>query len=109
MFQFFLEKICCFFRSCTDFCFSSNFSAQASGLPLLDPFLSKTSNFTGGVNFAVAGATALDPDFFTTRNIGTLWTSLSLDTQIFWFLEYKTKFCATYTGGIAKFHSYMIY
>eukprot|EP00253_Pinus_taeda_P033064 PITA_33064 len=72
-------------------------------MPLLDPFLGKTSNFTSGINFAVAGATALDPAFFTARNIGPLWTSLSLDTQIFWFLGYKTKFCATYAGDCEEY------
>lgn len=75
-----------------------DYIAQASGLPMLDPYLNNTSNFSNGVNFAVAGATALPPAFFAARNIGPLWTKFSLDTQIYWFLKYKTVFCATYAG-----------
>eukprot|EP00253_Pinus_taeda_P000985 PITA_00985 len=79
-----------------------DYIAQASGLPFLDPYLNiaNTSKFPAtGVNFAVAGATALSPDFFRARNIGPIATPFSLDTQIQWFLLYKQKFCATFQGG----------
>jgi len=74
-------------------------TANASGLPLLDPYLrNRTSTFKGGVNFAVAGATALDPDFFSSKNITLLGTRFSLDTQIQWFLSLRPKICASYRG-----------
>lgn len=82
-----------------------DYIAQASGMPLLAPYLSKkNSTFKRGVNFAVAGATALDPAFFTSRNIGPLMTGFSLDTQIQWFLSQRQKFCATYRGRDCNKH-----
>lgn len=41
-------------------------AAEALGLPFVPPYLSGRSaeDFAGGANFAVAGATALSPDFF---------------------------------------------
>ena len=59
--------------------------AQALGLSFLDLYLNikNNSKFTSGVNFIVAGATALKPAFFKARNLGSHFTTrFSLDTQI---------------------------
>lgn len=79
-----------------------DYIAQASGLPFVAPYLSNTSKFevagstvnTSGVNFAVAGATALEPGFFVAKSISPPMTSFSLDTQIQWFLEFRKNVCS---------------
>ncbi|KAM0939489.1 putative carboxylesterase [Dioscorea sansibarensis] len=42
--------------------FLSIFVTEALGLPFLAPYLEQGTNFNQGANFAVSGATALDPD-----------------------------------------------
>lgn len=74
-----------------------DYIAQASGLPLLVPYLAGSTANTNGVNFAVAGATALEPAFFVKRLKMPPMTLFSLDKQIHWFLEYRKKICANST------------
>eukprot|EP00253_Pinus_taeda_P033086 PITA_33086 len=73
-----------------------DFLATALGFPFLQPYLKvgtlPLSERESGVNFAVAGATALDPSFLTERLILTQ-TELSLDVQIGWFQELKQTTC----------------
>jgi hypothetical protein len=69
-------------------------AAQAFGLPLLQPYLSRGKDVRQGVNFAVGGATAMDPPFF--EGIGAsdkLWTNLSLSVQLDWFEKLKPSLC----------------
>lgn len=65
-----------------------DFIAQALGLPFIPPYLGHTSqDFQNGVNFAVAGATALDsagPD---------IHTNYSLGIQLGWFRKLKPSLC----------------
>ena len=63
-------------------------SATALGFPFLQPSLKVGNEMEYGVNFAVAGATALDTSFLTERSIFTQ-TDLSLDVQIGWFQDLK--------------------
>eukprot|EP00262_Sarcandra_glabra_P009649 TRINITY_DN24131_c0_g1_i1.p1 TRINITY_DN24131_c0_g1~~TRINITY_DN24131_c0_g1_i1.p1 ORF type:complete len:385 (+),score=21.89 TRINITY_DN24131_c0_g1_i1:55-1209(+) len=75
-----------------------DFMAEAFGLPLLPPYLSSTNvdDFRQGVNFAVSGATALDPSFFEERNLSkALSTNFSLSVQLDWFKELKSSICIT--------------
>jgi hypothetical protein len=71
------------------------YAAQAFGLPLLPPYLpSQGKDLRQGVNFAVGGATAMDPPFF--EEIGAsdkLWTNLSLSVQLGWFNKIKPSLC----------------
>ncbi|GER33403.1 GDSL esterase/lipase, partial [Striga asiatica] len=46
-----------------------DFTAASVGLPPLNPYLKKYASFENGVNFAVAGATALNMSFFTSKGI----------------------------------------
>ncbi|XP_078151786.1 GDSL esterase/lipase At1g28640-like [Carex rostrata] len=64
-----------------------DFIAEEYGLQLIPPYLSKesTENFLHGVNFAVAGATALDNSFFESNGIEVSWTNYSLGAQLEWF------------------------
>lgn len=66
-------------------------------MPYLPPYLSlgKGAKFEHGVNFAVAGATALDAKFFYDRNIGQiLWTNDTLNVQLAWFKNLKSSLCS---------------
>lgn len=73
-----------------------DFIAEANGLPYLPPYLAiaKGQKSQHGVNFAVAGATALDAKFFYDKNIGNiLWTNDSLSVQVSWFKKLKSSLC----------------
>ncbi|XP_022854910.1 GDSL esterase/lipase At5g45910 [Olea europaea var. sylvestris] len=76
-----------------------DFVAEAYGLPYLPPYLALAKGnkkFEHGVNFAVAGATAVDVRFFYDRNIGKIvWTNSSLGVQLEWFKKLKSTFCST--------------
>uniref|UniRef100_A0A0E0MT30 Esterase n=1 Tax=Oryza rufipogon TaxID=4529 RepID=A0A0E0MT30_ORYRU len=81
---------------CSDGRLVVDFLAQAFGLPLLQPYLSRGEDVTRGVNFAVGGATAMDPPFF--EEIGAsdkLWTNLSLSVQLGWFEQLKPSLCSS--------------
>ncbi|XP_008777734.2 GDSL esterase/lipase At1g28570-like [Phoenix dactylifera] len=74
-----------------------DFIAQASGLPLVPPYLAGTSaqDFRYGANFAVAGATALDNDFFRAKGLNVTWTEYSLGVQFNWFKQLLPSLCST--------------
>ncbi|KAL6574066.1 hypothetical protein OROHE_001608 [Orobanche hederae] len=84
---------------CSDGRLIIDFIAEAYGLPYLPPYLALTKGdvkFEHGVNFAVAGATALDAKFFYDRKIGQiLWTNDSLSVQLGWFNKLKSSLCST--------------
>ncbi|XP_038882473.1 GDSL esterase/lipase At5g45910 isoform X3 [Benincasa hispida] len=91
-----------FFRHATGRCSDGrlviDFIAEAFGLPHLPPYLGlkQGQNFSRGVNFAVAGATALDADFFYKRKSGIiLWTNHSLTVQLGWFRNLKSSLCTS--------------
>lgn len=76
--------------------------AEACGLPYLPPYLAlaKGEKLQHGVNFAVAGATALDAKFFYDQKIGQiLWTNDSLSVQLGWFKKLKQTLCTTKQGN----------
>lgn len=66
-----------------------DFLCESLSLPHLQPYKNSSSDFSSGVNFAIAGATALSSDFFTQFKIGhsLMWKSIpeSFQTQIDWF------------------------
>ncbi|KAL0398492.1 UNVERIFIED_CONTAM: GDSL esterase/lipase [Sesamum radiatum] len=83
---------------CSDGRLIVDFIAEAYGLPYLRPYLAlgKGEKVEHGVNFAVAGATALDAKFFYDRKIGQiLWTNDSLSVQLGWFTDLKSTLCST--------------
>nr|XP_010925697.1 GDSL esterase/lipase At1g28570 isoform X2 [Elaeis guineensis] len=90
---------------CSDGRLIVDFLASAFGLPFLPPYLAHGQNIRQGVNFAVVGATALDPAFFQ----GLLadgafpFTNLSLSTQLRWFEELKPSLCNTTTACAGYF------
>ncbi|XP_062162707.1 GDSL esterase/lipase At5g45910-like [Alnus glutinosa] len=83
---------------CSDGRLVVDFIAEAFGLPYLPPYLSIADgkDFRHGVNFAVAGATALDSQFFYERKIEKLlWTNDSLSVQLGWFKKLKPSLCTS--------------
>ncbi|CAI9112992.1 OLC1v1013508C1 [Oldenlandia corymbosa var. corymbosa] len=62
-----------------------DFVAQKLSLPFLPPYLSKTADKSSGVNFAVAGSTAIIHSFFAKNNLTLDITPQSLLTQLAWF------------------------
>ncbi|KAK4399206.1 GDSL esterase/lipase [Sesamum angolense] len=83
---------------CSDGRLIVDFIAEAYGLPYLRPYLAlaKGEKVEHGVNFAVAGATALDAKLFYDRKIGQiLWTNDSLSVQLGWFNNLKSTLCST--------------
>lgn len=69
-----------------------DFLANTLSLPFLLPYLNnEASDFSNGVNFAVAGSTALDHQFFVRHNISIDVTPQSLSTQLLWFDTYLKK------------------
>ncbi|XP_057463521.1 LOW QUALITY PROTEIN: GDSL esterase/lipase At5g45910-like [Actinidia eriantha] len=83
---------------CSDGRLVIDFIAEACGLPYVPPYLSLgTGNkVQHGVNFAVAGATALEAQLFYDKGIGQmLWTNHSLSVQLGWFKNLKSTLCNT--------------
>ncbi|XVF40375.1 hypothetical protein PTKIN_Ptkin01aG0108300 [Pterospermum kingtungense] len=77
--------------------FNTQQAAEAFSLPYLPPYLAvkEGQTFQHGVNFAFAGATALDAEFFYERNIGPiLWTNNSLNVQLSCFRKLKYTLCS---------------
>ncbi|KAG9457640.1 hypothetical protein H6P81_002148 [Aristolochia fimbriata] len=81
---------------CSDGRLMIDFIARRFGLPVLDAYLDTNSSFVHGVNFAVAGATALDPSYLETA-AGVLmpFTRSSLDVQLGWFETHLASLCSS--------------
>ncbi|CBI39527.3 hypothetical protein VitviT2T_020916 [Vitis vinifera] len=56
--------------------------ALEAGLPFLNPYLKKDSDFSHGVNFAVTGATALSTSFLAAKGVISPVTNSSLNVQL---------------------------
>ncbi|XP_014517982.1 GDSL esterase/lipase At5g45910 [Vigna radiata var. radiata] len=83
---------------CSDGRLVIDFIAEAYKLQYLLPYLAltKDQNIHPGVNFAVAGATALDTKFFIEAGLGKfLWTNNSLNIQLGWFKKLKPSLCTS--------------
>ncbi|KAL2945151.1 hypothetical protein RDABS01_022862 [Bienertia sinuspersici] len=64
-------------------------------LPFLDPYLKKDGNFSHGVNFAVAGASALNATTLAKKGIQLKSTNSSLLVQLDWFKSHLNSICST--------------
>ena len=65
-----------------------DFVAEALSLPYLPPYKHHKGNDTFGVNFAVAGSTAINHEFFVRNNLSLDMTPQSIQTQLLWFNRY---------------------
>ncbi|KAM3193154.1 hypothetical protein ACQJBY_069996 [Aegilops geniculata] len=73
---------------CSDGLLMIDFLAQDMGLPFLSPYLAKNMSFDHGANFAVAGATAMDPADQFNRTFSMPFSANSLKLQLRWFKDF---------------------
>ncbi|XP_074327349.1 GDSL esterase/lipase At1g28590-like [Apium graveolens] len=78
-----------------------DFLAQYLEIPLVPPYIdsknkrSPANNFLSGVNFAVAGATAMNKKSFEEKGVHIMVKNISLETQLIWFKELLPSLCKT--------------
>ncbi|ESQ33990.1 hypothetical protein EUTSA_v10009438mg, partial [Eutrema salsugineum] len=73
-----------------------DFIAEFLGLPYVPPYFgSQNGSFEKGVNFAVAGATALERVFLESRGIHYAYTNVSLRVQLQSFKESLPNLCGS--------------
>ncbi|XP_049394056.1 GDSL esterase/lipase At1g28590-like [Solanum stenotomum] len=81
-----------------------DFIAEGMGFPLVPPYvgvmknMSRSKNSLRGVNFAVAGATAVDISYLEKRGIKNPATNVSLGTQLEWFKQMLPILCDSPTS-----------
>ncbi|XP_074557776.1 GDSL esterase/lipase At1g28580-like [Curcuma longa] len=81
---------------CSDGRLIVDFLAQALGLPLVPPYLSGETS-PEGANFAVAGCTALDNEFFRSLGLEISGSNYSLGVQMEWFRQLLPSICSSYS------------
>ncbi|KAF3944933.1 hypothetical protein CMV_028654 [Castanea mollissima] len=82
-----------------------DYIAQSAGIPLLDPYLNKNASFVRGrgVNFAVAGATALSASVLKDENITSpVIDSYSLSVQLDWMSTFFSNICLNHDDCVEK-------
>ncbi|XWS11212.1 hypothetical protein CRYUN_Cryun38cG0064900 [Craigia yunnanensis] len=76
-----------------------DFLAEALGFPFLPPYFGgkngTSQSFQKGVNFAVAGATALDSAFLEERGIHSHSTNISLGDEVGFFKDFLPSLCSS--------------
>ncbi|XP_027172263.1 GDSL esterase/lipase At5g03980-like [Coffea eugenioides] len=85
-----------------------DFISRALNLPLLDPYLKRTGVFNQGVDFAVAGSTALDTSFFQARNIPVPISNTPLSAQMQWFKDHLKSVCRSPSDCAARLQRSLI-
>ncbi|KAF7138041.1 hypothetical protein RHSIM_Rhsim07G0191300 [Rhododendron simsii] len=88
-----------FFKRATGRCSNGllmiDYFAISAGLPFLNPYENIGADFGHGVNFAVAGATALPVEFLASKLIFSLLTESSLSVQLDWMSGHFSSICST--------------
>lgn len=75
-----------------------DFVAEKLSLPYLPPYLNTRADKSNGVNFAVAGSTAIEHKFFIKNNVTLNITPQSLQTELYWFSKFlKNQGCINST------------
>ncbi|CAA0826342.1 GDSL esterase/lipase, partial [Striga hermonthica] len=75
---------------------------RAAGLPLLHPYKDPNGEFSHGVNFAVAGSTALRSDTLAAMRVFSRGTRSSLDVQLGWLSTYLNSTCTDHKDCVEK-------
>ncbi|PHT33070.1 hypothetical protein CQW23_29407 [Capsicum baccatum] len=72
----------------------ADYIASSLNLPFLNAYLDKSGvSFSQGVNFAVAGATAMNTSFLAERNVGVVPYNVPLPTQLEWLKSHLQSTC----------------
>ncbi|XP_022998969.1 acetylajmalan esterase-like [Cucurbita maxima] len=79
-----------------------DYFALDAGLPLVNPYLNKDALTRHGVNFAVAGSTALSSEALSQKKISSLVTNSSLDQQLDWMFSHFNSICYDQIDCIEK-------
>ncbi|XP_058223946.1 acetylajmalan esterase-like [Rhododendron vialii] len=79
-----------------------DFIANSSGLPFLSPYKKTDGDFAHGVNYAVAGATALPTEVLAEKHIPTMGTNSSLNVQLDWMSTHLNSICTPETDCLEK-------
>ncbi|KAI6692410.1 hypothetical protein NL676_020120 [Syzygium grande] len=89
---------------CSDGLLMIDYLSQAARVPFPDFYLNWSAVFTRGhgVNFAVAGATALPSYVLAEMNISNPATNSSLDTQLDWMFSYFNGICWDKADCVSK-------
>ncbi|WVZ51544.1 hypothetical protein U9M48_002681 [Paspalum notatum var. saurae] len=80
---------------CSDGLLIIDYFAMALNLSLVSPYLDKGADYSSGVNFAVAGATALDRGVLLQSGVMMPPASVPLSSQLDWFKSHLNDTCAT--------------
>ncbi|OIT35528.1 PREDICTED: acetylajmalan esterase-like [Nicotiana attenuata] len=72
-----------------------DYISSAFNLPFLSAYLDTGASFDQGVNFAVAGGTALSTPFWTARNIKLPTWNTPLPAQLNWFKSHLQSTCGS--------------
>jgi hypothetical protein len=75
---------------------------MALNLPLVSPYMDKAADFSSGVNFAVAGATALDRAALLQSGVMMPPASVPLTSQLDWFKSYLNATCDSPEGTYVR-------
>ncbi|CAD6256946.1 unnamed protein product [Miscanthus lutarioriparius] len=78
---------------CSDGLLIIDYFAMALNLSLVSPYLDKGADFASGVNFAVAGATALDRSVLLLSGVMAPPASVPLSSQLDWFKSHLNATC----------------
>ncbi|KAK6246028.1 hypothetical protein SCA6_009118 [Theobroma cacao] len=80
---------------CSDGLLMIDYIALSAGIPFLEPYLNSDALFTRGrgVNFAVAGSTALPVETLAENNVLAPVTNSSLSRQLDWMFSYFNGIC----------------
>ncbi|KAK8671896.1 hypothetical protein V6N13_038479 [Hibiscus sabdariffa] len=70
-----------------------DFLAEVLGFPFLPPYYGSLEQLEHGVNFAVAGASALNSSFLAERGIASRITNISLGLQVNNFKHFLPSLC----------------
>ncbi|KAK2973545.1 hypothetical protein RJ640_010600 [Escallonia rubra] len=87
---------------CSNVMLMIDYITLAAGLPLLNPYENAEADFRHGVNFAVAGSTALSAQALGEKNIGSPITNSSLRMQLDWMSKHLNSTCHRDEGS--SFH-----
>ncbi|KAJ4766058.1 GDSL esterase/lipase [Rhynchospora pubera] len=87
---------------CSDGLLIIDYLAMDLNLKLINPYLDKSANFSNGVNFAVAGATALDRTALLAEGIAMPPASVPLSSQLDWFNSYLNSTCSSQSDCAQK-------
>ncbi|KAG0465520.1 hypothetical protein HPP92_019684 [Vanilla planifolia] len=80
---------------CSDGLLIIDYLAMSLNLSSINPYMDKSASFEDGVNFAIAGATALEEPFFVASGVLMPYAASSLGAQLGWFDAHLSSICST--------------